>query len=66
MQILDLVGEGDLQATATPYIALFVSGMAAAEPDLKPADHLTPQGMKVLEVGRGGGCLAEVFKAGEG
>ncbi|MFB8270131.1 hypothetical protein ACFC96_26495, partial [Streptomyces sp. NPDC055955] len=66
MRILDLAGAGDPQATATPYIALLVSGMAAAEPDLKPADHFTPQGMKVLEVGRGGGCFAEVVKAGEG
>ncbi|MFD4715528.1 hypothetical protein ACFWN5_38550 [Streptomyces sp. NPDC058430] len=40
--------------------------MAAAEPDVKPADHFTPQGMKVPEAARDGGCLAEVFKAGEG
>ncbi|MFF1394112.1 alpha/beta fold hydrolase [Streptomyces sp. NPDC058287] len=65
-QILGLAGAGDPQATANPYIALLVSGMAAAEPDVKPADYLTPQGMKVLEVARDGGCLAEVFKAGEG
>ncbi|MFB7752986.1 hypothetical protein ACFC18_25865 [Streptomyces sp. NPDC056121] len=66
MRILDLAGAGDLQATATPYIALLVSGMAAAEPDLKPADHFTPRGMKVLEVARDGGCLAEVFKPARG
>ncbi|WP_405600714.1 MULTISPECIES: hypothetical protein [unclassified Streptomyces] len=65
-QILDLAGAGDPQATANPYIALLVSGMAAAEPDVKPADYLTPRGMKVLDVARHGGCLAEVFKAGEG
>ncbi|WP_406317752.1 hypothetical protein [Streptomyces sp. NBC_00118] len=65
-QILGLAGAGDAQATANPYIALLVSAMAAAEPDVKPADYLTPRGMKVLDVARHGGCLAEVFKAGEG
>ncbi|MGW6402410.1 helix-turn-helix domain-containing protein [Streptomyces sp. NPDC055134] len=45
---------------------LIVSGMAAAEPDVRPADNLTPQGMKVLEAARDGGCLAEVFRADEG
>ncbi|MEV6695959.1 hypothetical protein AB0M68_02200 [Streptomyces sp. NPDC051453] len=65
-QILDLAGAGDPRATANPYIALLVSGMAAAEPDVKPADYFTLQGMKVLETARDGGCLAEVFKAGEG
>ncbi|MFH8734546.1 MULTISPECIES: hypothetical protein [unclassified Streptomyces] len=57
-QILDLAGIGDPQATANPYIALLVPGMAAAEPDVKSADHLTPQGVKVPGVARDGGCLA--------
>lgn len=57
-QILDLAGIGDPQATANQYIALRVPGMAAAEPDVKPADHLTSQGMEVLGVVRDGGCLA--------
>ncbi|MFB7714662.1 hypothetical protein [Streptomyces sp. NPDC056105] len=57
---------GQGPAAGNPYIALLVSGMAAAEPDVKPSDHLTPQGIKVLAVARDGGCLAEVFKAGEG
>ncbi|MFC9677860.1 hypothetical protein [Streptomyces sp. NPDC056949] len=36
--------------------------MAAAEPDVKPADYFTPQGVKVLEAARDGGCLVEVFR----
>ncbi|MEV6307626.1 lipase family protein [Streptomyces sp. NPDC051840] len=65
-QIIDMAGVNDPAAPANPYVALIVSGMATADRNITPDEYLTPRGMDVLDVARGGGCFADIFKAGEG